>query len=148
MKPESVCFEVLLVDDNPEDVILMEEVLREAMLEVKLNITSNGVDALSFLRCEGGFIHSPRPDLILMDLNMPGMNGHETLAEIKKDPDLKAIPVIILSTSSSDEDIRTAYQLQASCYVTKPVDLDQYIHMVKSIHNFWFTIVKLPRKTE
>lgn len=136
--------EILLVEDNPADVHLTVEALRDARVHNNLHVATDGEEALSFLRRRNGHRQAPRPDLVLLDLNLPRKSGREVLAEIKADPDLRRIPVIILSTSSSDDDVASAYDLAANCYVTKPVDLDQFITVVQTIENFWFTIVKLP----
>ncbi len=136
--------EILLVEDNPGDVRLTIEALREGKVQNRLHVAEDGVKALAFLRREGTYADAPRPDLILLDLNLPRKDGREVLADIKADDRLKAIPVVILTTSKADEDIARSYQLNANCYVTKPVDLDQFITVVQSIENFWFAIVTLP----
>ena len=138
--------EVLMVEDNPDDVFLTKESLKETKLHVNLSVVQDGVEAMAFLRQEGEYAAAPRPDLILLDLNMPKKDGREVLAEIKADDDLKIIPVVILTTSQAEEDIFRAYELHANCYVTKPVDLDQFIRVVQSIEDFWLTIVRLPRR--
>ena len=135
---------ILLVEDNPGDVLLTEEALQEGKVCNDLYVAEDGMEAIAFLRREGKYEDMPRPDVILLDLNLPRMYGREVLAEIKADPDLKRIPVVILTTSSADEDILKSYDLHANCYITKPVDLDQFIEVVKSVEDFWFTIVKLP----
>ncbi len=135
---------ILLVEDNPGDVLLTEEALQEGKVCNDLYVAEDGMEAIAFLRREGKYEDMPRPDVILLDLNLPRMDGREVLAEIKADPDLKRIPVVILTTSSADEDILKSYDLHANCYITKPVDLDQFIEVVKSVEDFWFTIVKLP----
>lgn len=137
--------EILLVEDNPGDVRLTKEALREGKVRNNLHVAANGVDALAFLRHEGTHAQAPRPDLILLDLNLPRKDGREVLAEIKADDHLKTIPVVVLTTSKADEDIVRSYQLSANCYVTKPVDLEQFITVVRSIEDFWLTIVTLPR---
>jgi chemotaxis family two-component system response regulator Rcp1 len=137
--------EILLVEDNPGDVRLTVEALREGKVRNHLNVTTDGVEAIAYLRREGKFADAPRPDLILLDLNLPRKDGRQVLAEIKADDSLKTIPVVILTTSKADEDILRSYDLHANCYVTKPVDLDQFITVVKSIEDFWLTIVALPR---
>jgi CheY-like chemotaxis protein len=137
--------EVLMVEDNPDDVYLTREVLKEAKLYINLSVIEDGVEALAFLRREGPYTRAPRPDLILLDLNLPRIDGREVLAEIKADDRLKCIPIVVLTTSQAEEDIARAYQLHANCYVTKPVDLDQFIRVVGAIEDFWLTIVKLPR---
>jgi two-component system response regulator len=136
--------EILLVEDNPGDVRLSIEVLRDAKVHNHLNTVSDGVEALSFLRREGIYAEAPHPDLILLDLNLPKKDGREVLAEIKADDNLKRIPVVVLTTSQSEEDILKAYELHANCYISKPVNLDQFIKVVQSIEAFWLTIVKLP----
>jgi CheY-like chemotaxis protein len=136
--------EILLVEDNPGDVRLAIEALREGKVHVNMSVAADGVEAMEFLRRQGKHQDAPRPDLILLDLNMPRMDGREVLAELKADEDLKRIPVVVLTTSKAEEDILKSYNLNANCYITKPVDLDQFIHVVKSIHEFWLTVVKLP----
>ncbi len=136
--------EVLMAEDNPDDVFLTQEVLKDAKLHINLRVVEDGVAAMAFLRREGKYADVPRPDLILLDLNMPKKDGREVLAEIKADDDLKTIPVVILTTSQAEEDIFKAYANHANCYVTKPVDLDQFIRVVDAIEDFWLTIVKLP----
>jgi len=137
--------EILLVEDNPGDVRLTQEALKEAKVQNKLHVANDGVEAMEFLRNEGKFKNVPRPDLILLDLNMPRKNGLEVLSEIKGDDDLKKIPVVILTVSKNEEDILKSYSLHANCYITKPVDLIQFLNVVKSIEDFWLTIVKLPK---
>ena len=136
--------EILLVEDSPGDVRLTEEALRDAEVPNSLHVARDGEEAMRFLRREEGFEDAPRPDLILLDLNMPRMDGREVLAEIKKDPELRRIPVIILTTSQSEDDIAEAYSLSANCYVAKPVDLDEFLDVVRAIDDFWLTLVKLP----
>ena len=136
--------EVLLVEDNPGDVRLTREALRDGKVRNNLSVTPDGVEALAFLRREGKYADAPRPDVILLDLNLPRKDGREVLEEVKADPSLRNIPVVILTSSEAERDIAQAYALHANCYVTKPVDLDQFIHVVRSIEDFWFTIVKLP----
>jgi chemotaxis family two-component system response regulator Rcp1 len=136
--------EILMVEDNPGDVRLTVEAFKETKVHNNLNVVGDGTEALSFLRREGQYIDAPRPDLILLDLNLPKKDGREVLEEIKADQDLKRIPVVILTTSQAEEDILKTYNLHANCYITKPVDLDQFIKVVKSIEVFWLTIVKLP----
>ena len=138
--------EILLVEDNPGDVRLTIEGLNEAKVRNNLQVARDGVEALEFLRRQGRFADAVRPDLILLDLNLPRMDGREVLAEVKSDPDLKAIPVVVLTTSSAEQDILHSYQLQANCYITKPVDLEQFIKVVRSIEDFWLTIVRLPNQ--
>jgi len=136
--------EIFLVEDNPGDARLAVEALREAKVKNHLNWVADGVEALAYLRREGKFANAVRPDLILLDLNLPRKDGREVLSEIKADEKLKRIPVVILTTSQAEEDILKAYHLSANCYITKPVDLEQFIKVVKSIEEFWLTIVKLP----
>lgn len=136
--------EILLVEDNPGDVRLTMEALREGKVRNHLHVARDGVEALAFLRREGEFAASPRPDFILLDLNLPRMDGREVLQVVKADPSLRFIPVVVLTSSQAEKDILQAYDLHANCYVTKPVDFEQFIHVVRSIEEFWFTIVKLP----
>ncbi len=136
--------EILLVEDNPGDVRLTQEALKEGKVRNKLHVVEDGVEALAFLRQEGEYAESPRPDLILLDLNLPRKNGREVLAEIKEHPNLRRIPVVILTVSQAEEDVLRTYDLHANCYVTKPVDLEQFIKVVASIEDFWLTIVRLP----
>jgi chemotaxis family two-component system response regulator Rcp1 len=136
--------EILLVEDNPGDARLTAEALKEAKVRNKLSHVDDGEEALAFLRQQGKHAGARRPDLILLDLNLPRKDGREVLAEIKRDEHLKRIPVVILTTSQSEDDILRAYNLNANCYVSKPVDLDQFIKVVTTIKEFWLTIVKLP----
>jgi chemotaxis family two-component system response regulator Rcp1 len=136
--------EILLVEDNLGDIRLTREALKECKVHNNLHVVTDGHEALAFLRREGPYASKPRPDLVLLDLNLPKKNGRSVLAEIKSDPALKRIPVVILTTSQAEEDILRAYELNVNCYVTKPVDLDQFVKVVKSIEDFWLTIVKLP----
>jgi chemotaxis family two-component system response regulator Rcp1 len=138
--------EILLVEDNPGDVRLAIEALKEAKVHNRLSTVADGEAALNFLKRKPPYIDSPRPDLILLDLNLPRKSGREVLAEIKGDPELKRIPVVILTTSQAEEDIVKANNHSANSYITKPVDLDQFIKVVRSIEEFWLTIVKLPRR--
>ena len=138
--------EILLVEDNPGDARLVKEALKDVKVLNNLRVAKDGVEALDFLHREGNHTGAPRPDLILLDLNLPKKNGREVLKEIKADKNLKRIPVVVLTTSKAEEDILRSYDLQANCYITKPVDLDEFIKVVKSIKDFWFTIVKLPPK--
>ena len=137
---------ILLVEDNPGDVRLIVEVLKENKVLNNLHVVEDGVEAMAFLRREGKYADAPRPDIILLDLNLPKKDGREVLAEIKTDENLKRIPVVILTMSKAEEDILKAYDLYANCYITKPVDLEQFITVVKSIEDFWLTIVKLPKE--
>jgi len=138
--------EILLVEDNPGDVRLTIEALKEGKVANKINVVMDGMDAMAFLRREGKYEDAPVPDLILLDLNLPKKNGREVLAEIKVDSKIKHIPVVVLTTSQAEKDIIMTYNMHANCYITKPVDFDQFISVVKSIENFWFTVVKLPPK--
>src|SRR5258708_5144088 len=133
--------DVLLVEDSPGDVRLTREALREANPTIHLHVAFDGVEAMAFLRKEGDHVRSPRPDLILLDLNLPRMDGREVLAQIKADGSLKTIPTIILTTSEAEADITKSYQLQANCFLTKPVQLDAFESVVKSINDFWLTKV-------
>jgi chemotaxis family two-component system response regulator Rcp1 len=137
---------VLLVEDSPGDVRLTQEAFREANLSVRLHVASDGVEAMAFLRHEGDHVDAPRPDLALLDLNMPKMDGRQVLAQIKADDILKTIPTVILTTSASDEDIAKCYQLQANCYLTKPVQLDAFDNLVKSVNDFWLAKARLPNR--
>ncbi len=141
---QSKLIEILLVEDNPGDVRLTREAMKEAKIQNNLNVVEDGIEAMSFLRQEGKYRDSPRPDLILLDLNLPRKNGREVLAEIKEDADLRFIPVVILTTSKAEEDIMKTYEHHANCYITKPVELEQFISVVKSIQDFWIGIVQLP----
>jgi chemotaxis family two-component system response regulator Rcp1 len=136
--------EILLVEDNPGDVRLTLEALRDGKMNNNLSVVEDGEEAMAFLRREGGYANALRPDVILLDLNLPKKDGREVLAEVKADENLRRIPVVILTTSQAEEDILRSYNLQANCYVTKPLDLDQFIKVVRSIEEFWLTIVKLP----
>ena len=138
--------EVLLVEDNPADVRLTMEALKEEKVYSNLHVVNDGVEAMSYLRREGKYTQSPRPDLILLDLNLPKKDGREVLKEIKSDEGLKAIPVVVLTVSKSEEDIMRSYNLHANCYISKPVDLKQFMKIAKTVQEFWFTIVKLPPK--
>lgn len=135
---------ILLVEDNPGDVRLMREAFRNQKVRNTLHAVTDGKAAMAFLRKQGKYVNAPRPDIILLDLNLPGKDGREVLAEIKSDPHLRVTPVIIITSSGAEQDVIRAYSLNANCYVTKPVNLDQFIRMVQSISDFWFTIVKLP----
>jgi CheY-like chemotaxis protein len=138
--------EILLVEDNPGDVRLTMEALKEAKVSNHVSVAKDGVEAMEFLRQEGKYASAARPDLILLDLNLPRKDGREVLAEIKNEDALKHIPVVILTTSHAEQDILKSYDLHANCYVTKPVDLDQFISVVRSIEGFWLTVVALPRE--
>ncbi len=136
--------EILLVEDDHAEARLAREALAEAALEHNLHTASDGVEALDFLRRRGKFAKMPRPDLVLLDLNLPRKDGREVLREIKQDQDLRRIPVIVLTTSKSAEDIATAYDLQANCYIAKPVDMDGFVHVVRALHDFWLKLAQLP----
>lgn len=136
--------EVLLVEDSPADVRLTKEALKEEKMHINLHVVGDGVEAMQFLHREGKFEKAIPPDLILLDLNLPRKDGREVLKEIKSDADLKRIPVVVLTISKAEEDILKTYNLHANCYITKPIDLNQFSHVVKSIKEFWLTIVKLP----
>ncbi len=135
---------ILLVEDNPGDVVLTREALSDAKVRNELNVVGDGIEALEYLRRQGQYSGATRPDLILLDLNLPRKDGREVLSEIKQDPDLKRIPVVVLTTSKAEEDILRSYNLHANCYVTKPVDLNQFLTIVKTIEDFWLTVVKFP----
>jgi chemotaxis family two-component system response regulator Rcp1 len=136
--------EILLVEDNPGDADLAREALENSKIYNLLHVVVDGEEAMAFLRRKGKYAKAPRPDLVLLDLNLPRKDGREVLAEIKSDPDLKRIPVVILTSSRDEDDILKSYNLHANCYITKPLDLHQFIKVVKSIEDFWLTIVKLP----
>ena len=136
--------EILLVEDNPGDVRLTLEALREGKVKNNLFVARDGEEALAILRRQAPHAGAPRPDLILLDLNLPKKDGREVLAEIKADPELKCIPVVVLTTSKSEEDVLRSYELNANCYITKPVDLEQFIRVVRAIEDFWLTLVVLP----
>lgn len=136
--------EILLVEDNPGDVRLTQEVLKDGKIANNLSVVEDGAEAIAFLSRQDKFAHAPRPDLILLDLNLPRKDGREVLAEIKFHEDWRRIPVIVLTTSQAEEDIVRAYDFHANCYISKPIDLEQFIKVVRSIEAFWLTIVKLP----
>lgn len=136
--------EILLVEDNPGDVRLTREALKESKIRNNLSIVRDGVEAMAFLRREGEYANAPRPDIILLDLNLPRKDGREVLSEIKEDDNLRRIPVVILTTSDDEHDILESYNLHANCYITKPVDLDKFVTIVKGLEEFWLSIVKLP----
>lgn len=143
---ESISREVLLVEDSPGDVRLTQEAFRESNVLVHLHVAIDGVEALAYLKREGTHVNSPRPDLILLDLNLPKKDGREVLAHIKGNDDLKSIPTVILTTSEAEVDIVKSYQLQANCYLSKPVHLQEFESLVRSINDFWLTKVKLPQQ--
>ncbi|MFN6460529.1 MAG: response regulator [Nostoc sp. DedVER02] len=136
--------EVLLVEDNPGDAQLTRIALEDSKISIHLNVVEDGVEAMAFLRKQEKYVKAAHPDIVLLDLNLPRKDGREVLAEIKADENLKRIPVVVLTTSQAEEDIIKAYNLSANCYITKPVDFDQFVKIVQSIENFWFAIVKLP----
>ena len=136
--------EILLVEDSPSDTELTVEALKEAKVRNHLSVVEDGVEALEFLRRQGPFAQAPRPDLIMLDLNLPRKDGREVLAEIKADPKLRTIPVVVLTTSRAEQDVLRAYELHANCYVTKPVGFEQFLEVVRSIENFWLVLVSLP----
>jgi CheY-like chemotaxis protein len=136
--------EILLVEDNPGDVRLTQEALKESKIRNNLSIVRDGVEAMAFLRREGDYDKAPRPDIILLDLNLPRKDGREVLHDIKEDAKLKRIPVVILTTSDDEHDILESYNLHANCYITKPVDLNRFVTIIKNIEDFWLTIVRLP----
>jgi chemotaxis family two-component system response regulator Rcp1 len=136
--------DILLVEDNPGDVRLTQEVLKQGKIRNRLAVVQDGVEALDYMHRRGKHTAAVRPDLVLLDLNLPKMDGRAVLAEIKKDPELKRIPVVILTTSSAEVDVLKSYELQANCYITKPVDLAQFTEVLHQIQDFWLTIVKLP----
>jgi chemotaxis family two-component system response regulator Rcp1 len=146
MKTEttSKLVEILMVEDNPGDVRLTQEALKEGKVLNNMHVAEDGVEAMAFLRREGKYADVPRPDVILLDLNLPRKDGREVLAEIKEDPNLRRIPVVVLTVSKAEEDILKTYDLNANCYIIKPINLDQFIKVVKSIEEFWLTIVTLP----
>jgi two-component system, chemotaxis family, response regulator Rcp1 len=138
--------EVLLVEDSPGDVRLTREAFKDAKVHINLHVASDGARAMAFLKREGEYAKAPRPDLILLDLNLPKKDGREVLGEIKEDSSLKTIPVVILTTSSSEADILRSYQLHANCYITKPVGLEGFLTVVRSIDSFWLSVVRLPHE--
>ena len=140
--------EILLVEDNEADVRLTREGLKESKVHSRLSVVEDGTEAMAFMNREGKYADAPRPDLILLDLNLPKKNGTEVLAEIKEHSDFKRIPVVVMTISKAEEDILKSYNLHANCYITKPVDLKQFMQVVKQIDDFWFTIVKLPPNGE
>jgi two-component system, chemotaxis family, response regulator Rcp1 len=137
-------FEILLVEDNPGDARLAQEALKEGRMTSRLKVVVDGVEAMAFLRREGQYVGSPRPNLILLDLNLPRKDGRQVLAELKADEDLRRIPVVVLTTSQAEQDILRSYDLHANCYITKPVDLDRFISVVRSIEEYWCSVVTLP----
>ena len=146
ISPEPQPIEILLVEDNPGDVRLTLEALKGAKMHNNLSTVPDGEAAMDFLHRRGDYDDAPRPDLILLDLNLPKKNGREVLEEVKGDPILKSIPVVILTSSQAEEDIAATYDLNANCYITKPVDLDEFVKVVRSIDDFWLSVVKLPSR--
>jgi len=140
--------EILLVEDNPGDARLTVEAFADGRVKNNLNVVSDGVEAMRYLRNEGEFAGKPKPDIILLDLNLPRKDGREVLAEVKADKDLRKIPIVILTTSRAEEDILRTYDLHANCYITKPVELDSFINVVRTIEDFWLTLVRLPRSED
>jgi two-component system, chemotaxis family, response regulator Rcp1 len=136
--------QVLLVEDNPTDVLITQEALDLARISINLHVVENGEEAMAFLRREGNHVGAPRPNLIMLDLNMPGKHGQDVLVEIKSDEKFKAIPVVILTTSKSPTDIKNAYGCHANCYIAKPVDFEAFAEVIRTIQKFWFTMVMLP----
>ncbi|MEQ9237626.1 response regulator [Coleofasciculus sp. E2-BRE-01] len=146
MNPVTKAIEILLVEDDPGDIDLIEEALEDAKLQINLNSVRDGVEALAYLRQEGKYTQTISPDLILLDLNLPRRDGREVLQDIKGDNYFKRIPVVVLTTSDAEDDILKSYNLGANCYVSKPLGMQDFIKIVESIENFWFTVVKLPPK--
>ena len=136
--------EILLVEDNPGDVRLAQEAFKDAKLRNRISVAKDGSEALNILRRSGSYSHHPRPDVVLLDLNLPGKNGFEVLESMKESSDLREIPVVILSGSRAEQDIARSYKLSASCYVTKPLDLQQFLEVIKAIDGFWLSVVKVP----
>jgi CheY-like chemotaxis protein len=147
IKGGGVAPQVLLVEDSPGDARLTVEVFRDAKRAIELHVVTDGVEAMEFLQREGPFHSAPRPDLILLDLNLPRLDGREVLARIKEDKDLKVIPTVILTTSEAESDIQRSYWLQANCYLTKPVQLEAFENLIESINDFWLTKAKLPQQS-
>ncbi len=141
---EGKTVEILLIEDNPGDARLAQEAIRDSKVRNRLSWVSDGIEAMAFLRKQGKYSDAPRPDLILLDLNLPRKDGREVLAEVKGDAQLRRIPIVVLTTSQAEEDILKAYHLNANCYITKPVDLEQFLKIVKNIEDFWLSIVKFP----
>lgn len=140
----TVPIELLIVEDNPADVYLLEKTLKASKSPINIHLAVDGEQALAFLHREGDFADALRPDVILLDLNLPGIDGREVLAEVKQDAELKTIPVIVLTSSNAEADVHRSYELDANAYLTKPLDLDRFAHLVEAIEQFWFQIVKLP----
>ncbi len=138
--------EILLVEDNPSDVLLTQIAMRECKMANRLQVVGDGEQALSYLRREGRFVDAIRPDLVLLDLNLPRLDGREVLREIKDDPELRSIPVVVLTTSDAERDVMQSYDLHANAYITKPVDMDQFVKIVRGLDDFWFGLVRLPAR--
>jgi chemotaxis family two-component system response regulator Rcp1 len=138
------CIEILLVEDNPGDVRLTQEAMKEGDVRNHMEVVGDGVEAMAYLRREGLYTGKPRPDFILLDLNLPRKDGREVLEEIKADPELKRIPVMVMTTSEAEQDIQRVYDLHANCYITKPVDLEHFLEAIKTIKEFWFRVARLP----
>lgn len=138
--------DILLVEDNPGDARLTQEAFRDSKVANNLHVVSDGALAMEFLRREGAFKNAPRPDIVLLDLNLPKKDGRQVLAEMKSDPDLKSIPTVVLTTSEAEQDIIQSYKLHANCYLTKPVDLEKFLKIIRCIEDFWLSFVKLPGK--
>jgi len=145
-RSDAAPIEILLIEDNPGDVRLTQEALKEGKLRNNLSSVDDGAKAMEYLYRRGPYAQAPRPDLILLDLNLPKKDGREVLAEIKGDPSLRSIPVVVLTTSQAEEDVIRAYDLHVNCYITKPIDLMQFLCVIKTMEEFWLTIVKLPRR--
>ena len=143
-----VSHEILLIEDNPGDARLTREALHEAGVKAHLSVVSDGVEAMSYLRKEGKYVEKGRPDIILLDLNMPKKDGREVLADVKRDPDLRRIPIIVLTSSQARKDVLNSYDLHANCYITKPVDLEEFMKVVRSTMDFWLNTAKLPRSQD
>lgn len=139
-------FEILLVEDNPGDARLAQEALKEGRMTSRMHVAVDGVEAMAFLRREGRYADAPRPNLILLDLNLPRKDGRQVLEEMKADPTLRRIPVVVLTTSQAEQDINRVYDLHANCYITKPVDLDRFITVIRTVEEFWCSVVTLPQK--
>ncbi len=146
--PNSEPIEILLIEDNAGDARLAEEALKESKVRNKLHHVRDGVEAMQFLQRRQEYAHVPPPDLILLDLNLPRKDGREVLAEIKEDPELRLIPVVVLTTSEAERDLLKSYDLHANAFVVKPIDLDRFIEIVQTIESFWFTVVKLPPRSD
>jgi len=144
MPPIQMPVDILLVEDNPGDVLLTQEAFREGDYSPRLSIAEDGEEALQFLKKQGCFRDAPRPDLILLDLNLPKKDGRELLADVKQDPELHQIPIIVLTTSSAEQDVRRAYNLHANCYLTKPLDMESFLRKVHAVEEFWLNVVRLP----